>query len=87
MKRRAAGFTLLEMILAVGLMTLVLASTMFFYSNTLKSRSEGEKLAQRCQEILQQAELKITTLQEEFASLSEEPEPYPLGEEEEMPPK
>ena len=49
MSRRAAGFTLLEMVLAVGLMTLVLASTMFFYSNTLKARGEGEKLAQRSQ--------------------------------------
>ena len=49
MSRPAAGFTLLEMVLAIGLMTLVLASTMFFYSNTLKTRGEGEKLAQRSQ--------------------------------------
>ena len=50
---------------------------------------EGMKLAQRCQELLQQAELKITKLQEEFAppQAGEEPEPYPLGEEEEMPPE
>jgi exodeoxyribonuclease VII small subunit len=50
---------------------------------------EGMKLARRCQELLQQAELKVTKLQEEFASLREAVEPYafqeedlPLGEEE-----
>ena len=48
---------------------------------------EGMKLAKRCQEMLQQAELKITKLQEEFGALREEPEPYPLGEEEEIPPE
>ena len=48
---------------------------------------EGMKLAQRCQEMLQQAELKITKLQEDFGALREEPEPYPLGEEEEIPPE
>ena len=46
---------------------------------------EGMKLARRCQELLQQAELKITKLQDEFAALREGPEPYPLGEEEDMP--
>ncbi len=35
------------------------------------------KLARRCQELLQQAELKVTKLQEEFAALHEEPEQYP----------
>jgi hypothetical protein len=39
----------MEMVLAVGLMTMVLASTMFFYSTTLRTRSEGEKLAQQTQ--------------------------------------
>ncbi len=48
---------------------------------------EGMKLAQRCQELLQQAELRITKLQEEFAALREEPQPYPPPEEEEMPPE
>jgi exodeoxyribonuclease VII small subunit len=48
---------------------------------------EGMKLAQGCQELLQQAELKITKLREEFAALGGEPEPYPLGEEEDMPPE
>jgi len=43
------------------------------------------KLAQRCQELLQQAELRITKLQEEFATLREESEPYSLGEDEEVP--
>ncbi len=32
---------------------------------------EGMKLAQRCQELLSQAELKVTKLQEEFESLRE----------------
>ncbi len=44
---------------------------------------EGMKLARRCQELLQKAELKVAKLQEEFASLREEPEPYEVGEEEE----
>jgi exodeoxyribonuclease VII small subunit len=48
---------------------------------------EGMKLAQRCQELLGQAELKVTKLQEEFAALREEPEPYAAEEEEEIPPE
>ncbi len=49
---------------------------------------EGMKLAQRCQEQLQQAELKITKLQEDFPpQAGEEPEPYPLDEEEDIPPE
>jgi exonuclease VII small subunit len=43
------------------------------------------KLARRCQELLQKAELKVTKLQEEFATLREETEPYVAGEEEETP--
>jgi len=48
---------------------------------------EGMKLAQRCQELLQQAELKITKLQQEFAppETGGEPEPYPMGDEEDIP--
>ncbi len=48
---------------------------------------EGMKLARRCQELLQEAELKVAKLQEEFASLREGPEPYEVGEgeEEEIP--
>lgn len=42
---------------------------------------EGAKLARRCQELLQQAELKVTKLQEQFATLRQEPEPYGVGEE------
>ena len=49
MNVRRAGFTLLEMIMAIGLMTVVLTSVMFFYSNVLQTRKEGEKLAQRTQ--------------------------------------
>jgi len=40
---------------------------------------EGMKLARRCQELLEQAELRITRLQESFANssvLREEPEEY-----------
>ncbi len=48
---------------------------------------EGMKLARRCQEMLQQAELKITKLQEEFAALREQPEPYEVEESEEPPPE
>ncbi|MEE8347619.1 MAG: exodeoxyribonuclease VII small subunit [Dehalococcoidia bacterium] len=44
---------------------------------------EGMKLAQRCQELLSQAELKVTKLQDEFASLREEPEGYVTEQEEE----
>ncbi len=44
---------------------------------------EGMQLARRCQELLQEAELKVSKLQEEFASLREEPEPFTAGEEEE----
>ncbi|MDP2673526.1 MAG: exodeoxyribonuclease VII small subunit [Dehalococcoidia bacterium] len=46
---------------------------------------EGMKLARRCQELLQQAELKITKLQGEFSALREEAEPYVAEEEEETP--
>ena len=44
---------------------------------------EGMKLARRCQELLQQAEVKITKLQDEFSALREEAEPYTAEEEEE----
>jgi exodeoxyribonuclease VII small subunit len=44
---------------------------------------EGMKLARRCQELLRQAQLKVTKLQEEFASLREEAEPYDAFEDEE----
>ena len=43
---------------------------------------EGMTLARRCQELLQQAELRITKLQEEFSALREESEPYVVEEEE-----
>ena len=43
------------------------------------------KLARRCQELLQKAELKVTKLQEEFATLREETEPYVAEKEEELP--
>jgi len=50
---------------------------------------EGMKLAQRCQELLQGAELKVTRLQESFAetmgSLREEAESYELEPEDEEP--
>jgi exodeoxyribonuclease VII small subunit len=46
---------------------------------------EGTKLARRCQELLQEAELRVTKLQEEFAAMREEAEPYTAGEEEEVP--
>ena len=36
---------------------------------------EGTKLARRCQELLQKAELRVTRLQEEFSSLREAAEP------------
>lgn len=51
---------------------------------------EGMRLAQRCQEMLDQAELRVTRLQEAFAayreeganrSLREEPPPYPEEDE------
>jgi len=53
---------------------------------------EGMKLAQRCQELLQGAELKVTRLQEGFAesmaSLREEAEGYELDTpEDEAPPE
>ena len=53
---------------------------------------EGMKLAQRCQELLQGAELKVTRLQETFAesiaSLREEEEGYELdAAEDEAPPE
>ncbi len=46
---------------------------------------EGMKLASRCQELLQQAELKVSKLQGEFAALREEQEPYTVEAEEETP--
>ena len=46
---------------------------------------EGMKLARRCQELLQQAELKITKLQEEFSALREQADPYAAEEQEETP--
>ena len=46
---------------------------------------EGMKLARRCQELLQAAEIRITKLQEEFAALREEAEPYAVEKEEETP--
>ncbi len=50
---------------------------------------EGMKLAQRCQELLRSAELKVTRLQESFAetmgSLREETESYDLEPEDEEP--
>ena len=46
---------------------------------------EGTKLARRCQELLQEAELRVTKLQEEFAALREEAEPYTADEQEEVP--
>ena len=45
---------------------------------------EGMKLARRCQELLQGAELRITKLQESFAetlgAVRDEPEEYELAE-------
>ena len=41
--------------------------------------------ARLCQELLQQAEVKITKLQEEFSALREEAEPYTADEEGETP--
>ncbi len=52
---------------------------------SVKLYEEGMKLARRCQELLQKAELKVTKLQEEFASLREETEPYVAAEQEETP--
>ncbi|MCH7779938.1 MAG: prepilin-type N-terminal cleavage/methylation domain-containing protein [Acidobacteria bacterium] len=49
MRLRSRGFTLLEMVLALSLMTLVLTTTMLFFSSTLRTRNAGEKLAQRTQ--------------------------------------
>jgi len=51
---------------------------------------EGMKLAQRCQEMLAQAELRISRLQEAFASYGaglarEEAPAYAASEEEELP--
>jgi len=56
---------------------------------------EGMRLAQRCQELLDQAELRVTRLQEAFAAyreevafnkgLHEEGEPYPDTVEEDEP--
>ena len=52
---------------------------------SLSLYEEGMKLARRCQELLQGAELKITKLQEEFSALREEAEPYTTEEEGESP--
>lgn len=46
---------------------------------------EGMKLASRCQELLQRAELKVTKLQEEFATLREAQEAYTVEAEEGTP--
>ncbi len=46
---------------------------------------EGMKLAGRCQELLQVADLKVTKLQEEFAALREEREEYGVADEDEAP--
>jgi exodeoxyribonuclease VII small subunit len=46
---------------------------------------EGTKVAQRCQELLQQAELRVTKLQEEFSAMREAAEPYEVQEEQEIP--
>ena len=54
---------------------------------SVKLYEEGMKLARRCQELLQKAELKVTKLQEEFATRRAETEPYVAGEEEEIPPE
>jgi exodeoxyribonuclease VII small subunit len=43
---------------------------------------EGMKLAKRCQELLRDADLKVTKLQEEFASLREAAEVYETGDDE-----
>ena len=57
---------------------------------SLSLYEEGMKLARRCQEMLQGAELRITKLQESFAeslgTIREEPEEYePDAEEQELP--
>src|SRR3989337_1322605 len=54
-------------------------------NQSLAMYEEGMKLARRCQELLQQAELKITKLQDEFSALREEAEPYVTEEEGETP--
>lgn len=52
--------------------------------DSLSLYEEGMTLARRCQEILQNAELRITKLQESFAeglgAVREEPEEYELAE-------
>lgn len=52
--------------------------------DSLSLYEEGMKLARRCQEMLHDAELRITRLQESFAenlgALREEPEEYELAE-------
>ncbi len=57
---------------------------------SLSLYEEGMKLARRCQEMLQSAELRITKLQESFAeslgTIREEPAEYePDAEEQELP--
>ena len=53
---------------------------------SLSLYEEGMKLARRCQELLQQAELRITRLQETFAEgLREEPEEYLPAEDPDVP--
>ena len=56
-------------------------------NQSLALYEEGMKLARRCQELLQQAELKITKLQDEFSPprAGEEAEPYVAEEEGETP--
>jgi exodeoxyribonuclease VII small subunit len=48
---------------------------------------EGMQLAQRCQELLQQAELRVTKLQDEFAALRGQPDSYEVEETGEIPPE
>lgn len=52
---------------------------------SLELYEEGTKLARRCQELLREAELRVTKLQEEFAAIREAAEPYAVEEEEEIP--
>jgi len=57
---------------------------------SLSLYEEGMKLARKCQEMLQSAELRITRLQESFAegmgTVRDEPEEYEPDPEEEGPP-
>ena len=46
MRRRPAGFTLLEMVVSISLMVVTLTSVLFFYSNMLRARRQGTEMAQ-----------------------------------------